>query len=206
MTDQGAFAFGGEDPEGTSRTRKPLPGGYEFSEVASAFQKSCRRGEEEAACYWGLILYGASSRYAWRRVLVTATEDVGLAAPEVITRVAALVQAYHQAKEGAYYVDPNVFVMAVLLVARAPKSCEVDDLKNLTLARIKRVKKGQARPRPIEPYHVDCHTEAGKAAGKTVVDWYADRHGACGVPPNRYTEMLWTECPEFRPAQAPSID
>ena len=43
--------------------------GYDFYEVASAFQKSIRRGLLEDAMYWGIELYESSyEEYAWKRM------------------------------------------------------------------------------------------------------------------------------------------
>ena len=55
--------------------------GYPFGTVASALQKEIRRGDVEAAVFWGLILYEAAAQYAWKRVLVTAAEDIGSMSP-----------------------------------------------------------------------------------------------------------------------------
>jgi replication-associated recombination protein RarA len=40
-------------------------------------QKEIRRGDERAAMFWCHLLYETSSYYAWKRVLVTAAEDIG---------------------------------------------------------------------------------------------------------------------------------
>src|SRR5437763_9822216 len=64
--------------------------GYPFGTVASALQKEVRRGDLEGAVYWGLILYEASPQYAWKRVLVTAAEDIGFGDPEVVAKVCSM--------------------------------------------------------------------------------------------------------------------
>ncbi len=65
-----------------------------FNEV-SALQKSIRNSDPDAAVYWlaRLLEAGDDALYVARRLLVTASEDVGLADPLAITVAAAGVQA-----------------------------------------------------------------------------------------------------------------
>jgi replication-associated recombination protein RarA len=167
--------------------------GYQLGVVASALQKEIRRGDVEAAVYWGLLLWKTAPHYAWKRVLVTAAEDVGLAAPEVVAQVGVLNGMYRAAKEGAWYVSPHHFTMAVVLLCRAPKSTEIEDLQTWTLELIKAEVK-----RDVPAYAVDAHTQEGKAAGKTWADWYRDRV-SFGIPTNEYTERIWALKPEWKP-------
>jgi replication-associated recombination protein RarA len=128
-------------------------------------------------------------------VLVTASEDVGLAAPVVVAQVGVLNGMYRAAKEGAWYVSPHHFTMALVLLCRAPKSTEVEDLQTWTLELIKAGVK-----REVPSYALDAHTQEGKAAGASWRDWYAGRL-AMGVPVNEYTRRLWAMKPEWRPAE-----
>lgn len=165
--------------------------GYEFGEVTSAMQKEIRRGDERAAVYWGLLLYDASTWYAWKRVLVTAAEDVGLAAPQTVALVCSLARAWAQCKQGSYYVSAHHVTMAIMALARAPKSTEVEDLQSLTLELQKR---GDKREMP--EYAVDAHTKAGKERGATWAEWYDTRY-SFGIPLNRYTAELIELVPEW---------
>lgn len=133
----------------------------------------------------------------WKRVLVTAAEDIGLAAPHVVDQVINLAIAWRLAKERSYFVSAHHISMAVMLLCRAPKSTEVEDLQTLTLEAIK-----AGERRPILEEHRDAHTQAGKAAGKNWSDWYSDRHRVLGVPVNPYTEELWRVKPEWHPDRA----
>ena len=69
--------------------------GYAFSEVASAFQKSIRRGLEEEALYWGTELdksgYG---EYVWKRIRIIVSEDIGLAEPMLPAVIWSLYQMW----------------------------------------------------------------------------------------------------------------
>ncbi len=65
--------------------------GYLNSECTSAMQKCIRRGLEEDALFWATELdlagYGA---YVWKRLQIIASEDIGLADPNVCVQVRAL--------------------------------------------------------------------------------------------------------------------
>lgn len=103
-------------------------------------------------------------------------------------------------KLGSWQVDPNMIVLAIMLLCRAPKSTEADDLKNL-VDQTQRYLMAEGKDlRSIPEYALDCHTKAGKAAGKTERDWFADR--AEMIPPNRYTKLLWQVKPEWAPDDA----
>jgi replication-associated recombination protein RarA len=170
----------------TSKTKL----GYEFGEVASALQKEIRRGDEYAALFWGMELYDTAYYYFWKRILIIAAEDVGIGDPDAVRTVINLAQAWKMCKDTSRYVDPQHCVMAIMVLARANKSTEVDDAKNLIMHR---KKNGQYLKMPA--YAVDCHTKNGKLAGKTEADWYADRSEAIGT--NQYRDILLKEFPEI---------
>jgi len=167
--------------------------GYPLGVVASALQKEIRRGDVEAAVYWRLLLWQNAAHYAWKRVLVTAAEDIGLAAPEVVAQVGVLNAMYRAAKEGAWFVSPHHITLAIVLLCQSPKSTEIEDLQTLTLELIKAGVK-----REIPPYALDAHTQEGKAAGASWRDWYTGRL-EMGVPVNEYTRRIWAMKPEWKP-------
>ena len=112
----------------------PTPGGHLAGDVASALQKSIRRGLEREALYWAseLDLAGFPD-YLWRRLRIIASEDVGLAAPDVAVRVKALSENFaeqrkHNAKSktGSRSGERLFIVQAVIILVRAPKSRMVD--------------------------------------------------------------------------------
>ena len=173
----------GKSKKVTRKTETKL--GYKLDEVASALQKEIRRGDEEAAVYWALLLQSAAPQYAWKRTLVAAAEDIGIAAPETVAQVSALAQAWKISKEHAWYVSPHHLTMAVVLLCRAPKSTEVEDLLSYTDELIRRGIK-----RDMPDYAVDGHTQAGRAKGVENDAWYDNRHFMFGIPVNRYTKKL----------------
>jgi replication-associated recombination protein RarA len=65
--------------------------GYTMSECRSSLQKCVRRGDERGAAWWAeQILRHGWWAYFWRCLQMFASEDVGVADPEVAVQVAAL--------------------------------------------------------------------------------------------------------------------
>ncbi len=94
--------------------------GTEHYDHASAFQKSLRGSDADAAIYWlaKLIAGGEDPRFIARRLLVTAAEDVGNADPQAFI----LVQAVAAAVEKLGFPESRIpLAQAVIYVARAPK-------------------------------------------------------------------------------------
>ena len=90
-------------------------------DTISAFIKSVRGSDPDAALYWlAKMLYaGESPRFILRRLLILAGEDVGLADPMglVVANAAAQAFEYVGLPEGVYPI-----VEATLYLATAPKS------------------------------------------------------------------------------------
>jgi len=90
-------------------------------DTISAFIKSVRGSDPDAALYWlAKMLYaGESPRFILRRLLILAGEDIGLADPHglVVANAAAQAFEYVGLPEGIYSI-----VEATLYLATAPKS------------------------------------------------------------------------------------
>ena len=90
-------------------------------DTISAFIKSVRGSDPDAALYWlAKMLYaGESPRFILRRLLILAGEDIGLADPQglVVANAAAQAFEYVGLPEGVYPI-----VEATLYLATAPKS------------------------------------------------------------------------------------
>ena len=72
--------------------------GYYFSDVASALQKAIRRGQEKEAVFWAFEMADSKAEmYLWRRLVTIASEDIGLAAPEVAILVGTLAENWKKA-------------------------------------------------------------------------------------------------------------
>ncbi len=95
--------------------------GDEHYNTASAFIKSIRGSDPDAALYYlaKMVLAGEDPRFIFRRLLIAAAEDVGLASPMAIAVVMACAQAFEWVgmPEGQYHLAE-----ATLYLATAPKS------------------------------------------------------------------------------------
>ncbi len=90
-------------------------------DTISAFIKSIRGSDPDAALYWlaRMVYAGEDPRYIFRRLVVLASEDVGLADPTVVAGVLACAQSFDRIgmPEGRF-----PLAQATLLLASAPKS------------------------------------------------------------------------------------
>lgn len=95
-------------------------GDYHY-DVISAFIKSIRGSDPDAALYWlaRMCAAGEDARFIFRRMLISASEDIGLAAPEALGIVTAAAQAFDRVgmPEGRYHL-----AQAALYLATCPKS------------------------------------------------------------------------------------
>ncbi|NOX60548.1 MAG: AAA family ATPase [Chloroflexi bacterium] len=90
-------------------------------DTISAFIKSLRGSDPDAALYWlaKMVYAGEDPRFIFRRMLIFAAEDVGLADPRAIQVVASCAQAYDYVglPEGRFHLAE-----AALYLATAAKS------------------------------------------------------------------------------------
>lgn len=90
-------------------------------DTISAFIKSVRGSDPDAALYWlaRMVLAGESPNFILRRLLILACEDIGLADPQAVSVVNACAQAFDRIglPEGRYHL-----AHATLYLATAPKS------------------------------------------------------------------------------------
>jgi len=133
--------------------------GDEHYDHASAFQKSLRGSDPDAALYWlgKMIAAGEDPRFIARRLVVTAAEDVGLADPQaLVVAVAAAWAAEHLGWPEARL----PLAQAVLYVACAPKS-------NSTIVSIDKVLEliRQGGSYPVPKHLRDSHYQEARAFG-----------------------------------------
>ncbi|MFC1585092.1 AAA family ATPase [Fibrobacterota bacterium] len=90
-------------------------------DTISAFIKSVRGSDPDAALYWlaKMVYAGEDPRFIFRRMLILASEDVGLADPDALRVVVSASQAYDYVglPEGKFHL-----AQACLYLATAPKS------------------------------------------------------------------------------------
>jgi len=93
-------------------------------DTISAFIKSVRGSDPDAALYWmtKMLLAGEDPRFVLRRLIVLASEDIGMADPNAMVVVNAAAQNYEYIgmPEGWYPI-----AQAVIYLASAPKSNSV---------------------------------------------------------------------------------
>lgn len=96
-------------------------GGDAHYDTISAFIKSVRGSDPDAALYWlaKMLNAGEDPRFILRRLIILAGEDIGLADPQGLVIAAAAAQAFEFVgmPEGIYPI-----VEATLYLATAPKS------------------------------------------------------------------------------------
>ncbi len=105
-------------------------------DIISAFIKSMRGSDPDAALYWLAVLLeaGEDPRFIMRRILVHASEDVGLADPLVMLQA----QAAANALEWVGLPEARIpMAQAVLAIATAPKSNSVYEGINRAMAFVK---------------------------------------------------------------------
>ena len=101
----------------------------EHYDMASAFQKSMRGSDKNAAIYWlaKMIAGGEDPRFIARRLIVCASEDVGLADPNALN---VAVNAYKAVELLGLPEGRIPLALAVAYVCDAPKSnsaiCAID--------------------------------------------------------------------------------
>jgi len=125
-------------------------------DLASAFQKSLRGSDPDAALYYlsRMIRGGEDPRFIARRLLVCAAEDVGNADPQAFL----LAEAASRAAEQIGWPEARIpLAQAVLYVANAPKSNATVMAIDAALA---------APDAPIPDSLADAHTSTSRAAGK----------------------------------------
>lgn len=146
----------------TDRFNITTKNGHPLSEVASAFQKSIRRGLEDDALHWGVELDISNfSEYAWKRMRIIASEDVGLAEGHLASTIFALYQhwADQRKKKDAKHAPERLFLIhAILLLVRAKKSRIVDHALIVYY--------GNHERRAIPDFALDKHTARGRRLGR----------------------------------------
>lgn len=124
----------------------------EHYDHASAFQKSLRGSDADAAIYWlaKMISGGEDPRFIARRLIVTASEDVGMADPNALN---IAMSAYHAVELLGLPEGRIPLAQATIYVAKAPKSNKAYMAINNALHDIEI--KGESYPPP--PHLKDAH-------------------------------------------------
>ncbi len=133
--------------------------GDEHYDIVSAYQKSMRGSDPDAALhYLGRLLEAGDLPSACRRLMVCACEDVGLAYPQIIPIVKACVdiaQAVGLPEARIPLAD------AVIMVCNAPKSNSGEAAIDAALGDIRRGNSGPV-PRRLQNMHYDGEDNPNK--------------------------------------------
>lgn len=131
----------------------------EHYDTISAFIKSCRGSDPDAAMYWlaKMLAGGEDPRFIARRLVILASEDVGLADPQALP----LTVAAHHAVDFIGLPEAELTLAhATLYIATAPKS----NTATLALgAAHAALKSAPVQPVPLDLR--DSHTKTNKQAG-----------------------------------------
>lgn len=140
---------------GSILTRKD----YDFFEASSAFQKSIRKGDEKVAVYFGTeIAASGYAKYLWKRMMIIASEDIGLANDNCAILVNTLYNNWQFIVEKNHEDGIIPILHAILALVRSKKSRLVDNCKMWAL------KTGDFLQVP--DYALDVHTLKGKKMGR----------------------------------------
>ncbi len=125
--------------------------GDQHYDVISAFIKSMRGGDPEATLYWlaRLIHGGEDPRFIARRIMIQASEDVGLADNTALQTAVAAAQAVAMI---GYPEAQIILAHAALHVARAPKSGSACHGIGAALTAV-----AQEAPKPVPLHLRDTH-------------------------------------------------
>lgn len=133
--------------------------GDEHYDIVSAFQKSMRGSDPDAAIhYLARLLEAGDLASACRRLMVCACEDVGLAYPMIIPIVKAAVDA---ALQVGLPEARLCLADAVILVATSPKSNTAHDAINAAMEDIQKGNSGPI-PRCLQNKHYDGEDNQNK--------------------------------------------
>lgn len=147
-------------------------------DVLSAFQKSIRGSDPDAAIhYLARLIEGGDLKSICRRLLVIASEDIGLAYPNAITIVKSCVDAALQV--GLPEAQLNL-AQAVLVLATAPKSNSAGEAIGRALEDIRTRDTGQ-----IPPHLRDAHYSGSASLGHGVDYLYPHDY------PNHYVKQQY---------------
>ncbi len=136
--------------------------GDEHYDYLSAFQKSIRGSDPNAAIYYlGCLIEGGDLESICRRLLVIASEDIGLAYPNAIVIVKACTDA---AREVGFPEASLNLAQAVLVLATAPKSNSAATAIGEALADIENGKTGEM-PAHLKDAHYAGSAKLGNGVG-----------------------------------------
>ncbi len=167
-------------------------GGDQHYDVISAFIKSVRGSDADAALHWlaRMLEAGEDARFIARRLIVSASEDIGMAAPSVLQTCVAAAQAVQLIGMPEARIN---LAQATIAAATAPKSNAVVLGIDAALADVRAGRGGEV------PAHLrDAHYSGAAKLGHGVEYKYAHDFPH-GVAPQQYLPDDLAEARYYRP-------
>ena len=160
------------------KTIKYDKAGDSHYDILSAFQKSIRGSDPDAGLhYLARLISGGDIQSIARRLLVIASEDVGLAYPQAASIVKSCVDS---ALQLGFPEARLPLAQAVILLATAPKSNSVIEAIDAALSDIESMDVGEI------PEHLkDAHYEGAQKLGRGIEYRYPHAY------PNNYIEQQY---------------
>ena len=126
-------------------------------DVISAFIKSMRGSDPDASLYWlaRMLESGEDPRFIARRMIILASEDIGLADPQALVQAVAAAQAVEHV--GLPEAQLNL-AQAAIYLSQAPKS-------NAVLRALGRARQDAVSNAPVPVHLRDAHYPAAKKLG-----------------------------------------
>ena len=160
---------------------------YSLYDVASALQKSIRRGDWKLAGWMALELFPNYADYCWRRLLTISAEDCyGCITKEVME----LCNAFYFVNKGkkAFEYKGRIFISkAVMILAECIHSRDTDLMQNFVRDKMKgldfekiqaELDEAHKHAASLPDYVYDCHTIQGKIRGKTKAEFFIEEERA----------------------------
>ena len=137
--------------------------GDEHYDHASAYQKSMRGGDADAAIYWlgKMIAGGEDPRFIARRLMVTAAEDIGLADPQAFQLAVAAAESVDRLGLAEGRIP---LALATIYTAQAAKNNAAISAIDAALSDIQ----SKGHNYPVPPHLRDSHYSGAKDYGHGV--------------------------------------
>jgi len=159
-------------------------GGEETYNILSAFHKSLRGSDPQAALYWmaRMLEGGQDPMVIFRRAIAMAAEDIGLADPEALKLAVAARDAFHMLGAPEGYLPMS---QMVIYLATAPKS------NSSKVALSAAIAAAQEHPAAQVPLHIrNAPTQLMKELGYNEGYQYAHAVPAAYIPQEYLPEAL----------------
>jgi len=170
------------------RERPKTVSGLDFYVVASAFQKTIRRGMEKEALFYGTeLMLSDEDEFAWFRIKVMVSEDIGIANPTLPAQIDALYNSFRtmKAMKSRHAPERLPFVHAIMLLARSPKSRLVDNTLSKYFSFRNEMKMSE-----IPDFVYDKHTKKGREMKRGFDHFFDESAQLANIPSELEEEEL----------------